>query len=163
MSWHLSLGDQVRHFLSPLILISLSSWALSAGCHGRSTDPKETVISPVSEVALWPSSEELDFGSLSSGDRREIQFQLRNTTDAPAEVTEVRTSCDCLEILLSTKSVNPREEINAKAIIDMSHDPGFSGCLRLAAKGMTNGDRQSEFTIYANVLVRPSSAAEKHQ
>jgi hypothetical protein len=69
------------------------------------------------------------------------------------EVAEVRTSCDCFHVILQPRVVGPGERVEATAIVDLAHDPQFTGHLGLDATGYTPSKNTIAFVIRANVKV----------
>jgi hypothetical protein len=80
-------------------------------------------------------------------------FWLQNPGDVPVDIAEVRTSCDCFRVILLTPVVGPGERVEATAMVDLAHDPEFSGRLGLDATGYTLSKKTIAFLIRADVKV----------
>lgn len=79
--------------------------------------------------------ETLDFGVLSKALRKELIFHVVNSGETTIEVSRLETSCDCVEVILSTHVIPRGKTIQATAQLDLSESTTFSGKLHMTVNG----------------------------
>ncbi len=72
-------------------------------------------------------------GHIDRGQQIEIPFVIFNNSDAMVALGDVTSSCDCLEIVLALKQIEPNQSLDGKLILDFRKDPKFTGDLLLTA------------------------------
>jgi hypothetical protein len=83
---------------------------------------------------LFPRGTTHDFGNLERGTSQQHRFSMYNLYRVPIEVTEIRTTCSCLNCAPSKKVLQPGESGSIDVTIDTRR---FSG--------------SKNFTIYVTV------------
>lgn len=141
--------------LSACLLTLLSA----LGCSSQTSPAAPQVRAASAGVAhpatlLAASSTDLDFGTVPQAGRHEVTFWLSNPGQTAVEVEEVRTSCDCFEITLEQRVIPPGGKVAARGKVDFTHDPRFTGSLRLDSQGTTQGQKTLAFAVYAIVEVK---------
>jgi len=69
----------------------------------------------------------------SAGGLTEWAYSLRNSSSEQLTLADVKTSCDCLSLRLSTNQLNPGGVCRVAAGVDLRQRPQFTGSLRLRA------------------------------
>lgn len=116
---------------------------------GGSTSSATNVNKPL----LSASVEKLDLGTLPRGGKRETTVRLKNNGATEVRLGEVRTSCECLEVVVDSQLVRPRETVIATVKVDFTTTPKFSGTLQLQAEGRAKQHDASGFVLLVNVEV----------
>jgi hypothetical protein len=116
--------------------------------------PSPTIKPKGQTTLLVPSATHLDFGQVAAGTRSKKTLSLRNSSESAIKVTAIRTSCDCLQVRLDYRTIQPGEEVAVTVFLDFSDDPGFTGRLLLDAIGLMEGGRDKAFTFQVAVEVR---------
>jgi hypothetical protein len=96
---------------------------------------------------------EVDFGTLPKGGHGEITVSLHNASGDFTHASDIRTSCDCLKVILDKQYVEPGETVLAKVKVDFKEDPEFSGRLRMTATARGANTISPTLEIVAYVLV----------
>jgi len=94
----------------------------------------------------------LDFGTLAQQQTRDATVRLRNTGDAPIEITKVETTCGCTVPELTVQKLGPGES----AVMDVQfNSQRFQGKQVKFLKIFTDNDRQRvvDYQILANIEV----------
>lgn len=96
--------------------------------------------------------DKLAFGRLSKGSKQTVRFRLENAGTTPVEVGATTTSCDCFTVELAATTVPPGASVEAKARVDFSTHPNFSGNLALEATAQSSRG-EIAFVVRAAVTV----------
>jgi hypothetical protein len=75
---------------------------------------------------LKPSVSEIDFGVVAAGGQKDASFKLTNRSPVRVEVAGAKTSCDCLRVELSSRSIRPAETVEARALLDLRLESNFT-------------------------------------
>src|SRR5262245_1867534 len=114
---------------------------------------------PTRPTLLTASPRQTDLGVLSQGGRKELTFTLHNAGTSPVEITELKTSCECLTLTLPKKVVAPGETVSATAKVDFADDPKYVGRLELEGTGKAAAPGPDAFVIHVRVEVREAAPA----
>jgi hypothetical protein len=95
----------------------------------------------------------LDFGTIEPGGLREATVWLQNPGTDPVEIAEIRTSCDCFEVVLDRTIVPEGDQVKAAVKVDFGDDPSYRGKLRLEAEARARNKEGLAFLIKAIVRV----------
>ncbi|MGH7192844.1 MAG: DUF1573 domain-containing protein [Candidatus Saccharimonadales bacterium] len=71
----------------------------------------------------------IDLGTITAGTETEKTIRLRNSSNSPIEIHHVRTSCPCLTIVLTDRTIAPQQTAYAIVRIHMGDEPEFTGGL----------------------------------
>jgi hypothetical protein len=112
------------------------------GCGGRDARglPQERSLLAAEEVdqsslPLVPSQAKLNLGQVAPGSQKSSTFWLTNRSDAPVEVIEIASSCDCLKVELPKRLLAPGQKIEGRVDLDLRKEPQFLGNLGISVKG----------------------------
>jgi hypothetical protein len=141
---------------STLVLPFLFLFGLCCGCsnklgYGKQTSSNGGKEGSLAPSLLVPSKSKFELGAVPRSEKREIEFWLTNPAATEVHLKEVRTSCDCLSVVVDKTSFASGEKVMARAILDPSHDPTFTGSLRLEADGIEADTGRKAFTITIDV------------
>lgn len=130
------------------------NWRIPRGDGQSSLSP--TVITT---SAATPANAPPSFGRIVAGDRAQRDFVLSNDSEAAIQIATVRTSCECLRVDLTNRTVRPHEAVTAQATIDLSDEPDFSGGFCPEVEFL-DGSGQVLFVreFRANVVPEPTSS-----
>lgn len=100
--------------------------------------------SPKKSQALLPLQATIDLGVVIQGNSVELRSWVKNQSDKSVQVSIIESSCECLELKLSQKQVEPGERVLAHARFDGAREPAFVGALQIEVqlfdeKGMKTG------------------------
>lgn len=73
---------------------------------------KERFSAKVPEIAITPPS--YDFGRVKYGEVKAYVFEIKNTGNAPLEISEISTSCSCTQAFLENRVIAPGGAENMK-------------------------------------------------
>src|SRR5262249_8523852 len=93
----------------------------------------------------------LDFGTLPKGGCSELTFWLHNATGDALEAASLRSSCECFKVVLETQQIPPGGVVLARASVDFSDDPQFSGRMRMTA--IASGANPGSAGVYDNLCI----------
>jgi hypothetical protein len=99
------------------------------------------------------SPRKVDFGVLPRGGKREATIRLTNHGAAAVELAAVKTTCECLEVVVSKKALGPGETVTAEVRVNFTTDPKFTGPLAMEATGHVKQSKVVAFTIAVDVKV----------
>jgi hypothetical protein len=103
---------------------------------------------------LVPSLADIDFGTMTGSEKKEVSFWLHNPTETAVEIGNIRTSCGCFRVAVDNMILEPGEKVRASAIVDFTNDPTDAGRLRLEATGTTSSNSIIAFEINCDVRVK---------
>jgi hypothetical protein len=142
----------LRVSLTLLAILGLVSFLLAACITAKLRrdvfDPSPENPSPVPTVRNV-----IDFGTIAKGGRGELEFSLHNSAEKSIDPQAFQTSCDCLKLVLEPSDIPPGGTANAKAVVDFSKDPEFSGRLRITASVHCSSSPSDLVEIVAYVRV----------
>lgn len=125
------------------------------------SDTEGSGTSKTSQGLLEVVPQALDLGRVSQGTCSQAEFVLRNPSSEPVFITEVRTSCPCLQIRLPGTAVPPGGEMKGQAFVDMSREPNVTGKVALKAEGGSAEQKNPAFVIFVTVTVIGTERAEQ--
>jgi hypothetical protein len=97
------------------------------------------------DLPLISSEAHIDLGTVPAGGQKECTVFLTNRTERAVEVSEVATSCDCLNVDLANPVVPPSGKVSARVRLDLRGEPEFTGGLRV----LVNGKGKSKEAVFA--------------
>ena len=139
--------------------------AIFLGCGRPSNSGTEVVIQGISNSNESTSDAEshfplvrspagpIQFGSISRGGTADRVIWLTNPADAKVDIAEIRTTCECLRVLLPCRSIGPDEKVAATLRCDFRSDPDYAGILAMNADAVTR-DGTVAFDVKVNIEVR---------
>ena len=83
-----------------------------------------------------------------------VPFVVSNPGPVAVTLGTFRTSCDCLRVELDATRVEPGAEVGGRAVIDLSHEPDFSGGLSLDVEASAAEDGRPVFALKLSVEVK---------
>jgi hypothetical protein len=92
---------------------------------------------PKSTSLLTPLTPEIDLGTVASGSSSNFEFSLRNLGSRRVLLGPVQTSCPCLRVILARAVVDPSEDLEGNATLDLNGEPEFVGNLAIQVRGLT--------------------------
>ncbi|MCI0724468.1 MAG: DUF1573 domain-containing protein [Acidobacteria bacterium] len=128
-----------------LSLVYLSVSALAAIYLVNSTGP-----------IVIPSPHQISLGSLPQGGKASATFWLINQTARPVEISNVRSTCDCLAVDLPQNIVPPFASVCATANLDLRDEAHFSGSLGIEVIGITPRGHRA-FRMLIRAVIVPSN------
>lgn len=138
-----------------------SAYAVIAGLvDWRSGSPESHVppptppAGPLRVVLGERPASRLDVGDVPRGGRREVPFVVANSGPRAVTVGAIRTSCECLRVELDAVRVEAGAEVGGRAVIDLTHEPGFAGGLVLDAEAAAEEGGRAVFVLKLSVAVR---------
>lgn len=132
-----------------------SAYALTRGSNpGPSRPGAGPPTGPLRVVLGERSPASHDAGRVPRGGRWEVPFLLSNPGPGAVTVGPARTSCDCLRVELDANRVEVGTEVGGRAVIDLSHEPGFAGGLMLDAELPVEETGRRVFALKLSVEVR---------
>lgn len=135
---------------------------LAAGCGGVAGSAGESVLENHSThptTLLVPSASTIDLGMVPQSGQAHEYFALTNPGTESVEVAKIETSCECLKVRLTSRTIGPTGRVLAQASLDLGNEPQFSGGLAIEVRGLTNSGAVA-FAVVVDVTVR---AAEEFQ
>ncbi len=88
--------------------------------------------------------EQLDFGSVVTGDPVKVSFNFKNTGDANLEIIGVYTSCGCAKCQPLEKTISPGK---SSAIEVVFNSAGYTGLIAKKVEVQTNDPSRSTLTL----------------
>jgi hypothetical protein len=154
------------------VCLALSVCALAlglAGCGLRAGTEKAILPSsaakgeaiPVGDSGLDPAVTQLDFGVVRRATKHERRFWLTNRGKTPVRLAFIETSCDCFQVVLDSKTIEPAIAVRATAVLDLNGDPHFCGRLRLEAAGRTAPTASPSFVVRVDAVVAANENVPK--
>ena len=110
------------------------------------------VVNPCfAEPSLQVESDEIDWGTIYAGEKREHHFVLHNEGDSQLEIIEVRSSCGCTAALVSNKAIFPGEQAELYVRFNSKF---FSGKVTKRVEVISNDlqQPQKQFILRASIL-----------
>ena len=117
---------------------------------------KSTIISKDGKTPkLKLNSAQHDFGSVEEGKVVETKISFKNEGKAPLIISDVKTSCGCTAVLLSSKLLQPGESGNIRIELDTANREGK---LTRTVTLYTNDPQQPNqtITLFVNIEKRKS-------
>jgi hypothetical protein len=152
--------------LDAVVVAMLLSWrplAASIGTRGQVAFGT-LIFSLGAIIAVWPGDTKrrdgllevfprvLHLGSVPQGTSATSEFVVRNTSSESVSISQVESSCPCLQIGLPAEPVAPGAEVRGEATLDMSREPNFTGNLAVELRAKT-GDNKPAFGMVVRAKV----------
>ena len=80
---------------------------------------------PVLQQGPYIDQNTFDFGKVKEGDVVKHTFILKNTSQAPFNITQVNTSCACASSDLTVKRLEPGQQVPVELAFDTKGYPGM--------------------------------------
>ncbi len=109
-----------------------------------------------SEFPLSLSATDIDFGIVPQGGQKSYFLEVRNDSDTVVELATIETSCDCLGLSVTRRSIEIGEAVLACVVLDLASEPDFIGPLAIELRGVAK-DGTSAFLAITKADVRPAS------
>ena len=106
-----------------IVALQENSGELPEGFPGKVHDYIDSRTKP--QCGLLFDALRIDAGNMEYGSPQTVTFNAQNTTDAPIEITDIISDCDCVEATASVYSVSPGKT----CIITVSFTPDKAGPL----------------------------------
>lgn len=145
----LSYNDNAIRFAVGLIVIL----SFSSAPHSSA---EEEVAKPIIEF----DAEEKDLGTVSEGDEKKFEFLVKNTGNATLEVTRLRSMCDCVEVTMDVKIIEPGESAPIEGVFDSVGRWGEQEKLIVVysnASNATQSPLKVKLMVEAGIRVTPRS------
>src|SRR5260370_3952454 len=102
---------------------------------------------------LAVSPKVLDLGDIPRGTSGRGEFVIRNMSHEAVAISEVETSCPCLDIRFPETPVEPGGQVRGEAVLDMSREPRFTGNLAIKLNART-AKNKSAFAMVVTAEIR---------
>jgi len=110
--------------------------------------------SSTATTLLVASPQQINLGTVEKGGRHQATFLLQNRGTQSVELKETRSSCDCLTVDLPRTVLDPGENLTATIRADFSHDPHFTGSLRVELAGNSATAKEPVYVVTVDVEVQ---------
>jgi len=103
--------------------------------------PPKSAFSPNRHFPLETTPDPVDLGILSRGRSAVAKITLRNSSEQPAIVQRIQTSCPCLHVERQSITLRPGESADLPVRFDSLDEPDFRGGLSIevVGRGVTGG------------------------
>jgi hypothetical protein len=136
--------------LSGLASYQFASWASQPGNYRISASSNDEARPTTLLAASQPK---IDFGTIRKGGKAEATIWLYNPGEKTVQFAAVNTSCDCFQVNVQAKEVQPGGKISATAKVDLTDEPNFTGGLCLEAEGTAKDQHLAAFVVKATIRV----------
>jgi hypothetical protein len=144
-----------RPAIAPVVAARLRNISLAillAGLAGSFPFWAARVLSPT-PLALVVAPARLEAGTLRPGETATLSFMLRNDGEHAVRVDTLSTTCNCLQVELAARAIEPMSAISGMVIVDTSQEGDFRGDLEMGLTGQ-NAEGGVLFQLAVGATVR---------
>lgn len=138
----------------------IASVSTLAGCP-QSLGPKPAA--PGLSKKQFPVQSEMDLGVVVQGTSTELRKWVSNASDSPMRIAEIKTSCECLQVRLSQKQIDPQGKFLIFLHYDGAKEPDFAGSLLIEVELLDDQGQQVGRIEVPIEVVKPEAIGEAHQ